>query len=426
LQLSITNSKTGQYVTAAITKSAVSNVAAVDNFNNTWNILVQGSVTVTEEPTMAAPAKDKDWDIISGSAPFTYSGSKGIVLQLTATGYGKVVSVVTMINGEEFKDVWMQFLGSLELAAPPSNQVGNTNTTPPADAAQPVGNGRFQFTTTNFDDGWTSVVKSDWVEVTRGTIKVLLHYPNADIQTKGLPQYSKGSPEYSISSAWNVLVAPRYSNLKGYKQSYTVGYLSQYFATATLTDNATGRSVYVLLFSANNGWIECIAADKNAFMQEFKFDPETIGSYSSSDLSAQVSKMAGYNHFSLGAADLDNSGKWSNNFANNTSYVNTYTGSYAGMNTYTSSEVFQFGKNNTYIWNLSSANSFGGATNVIQSSGKGSFKLVNNGQLQFSDMGGKPGTYDAYFSAIKNGRILWLRNAAYPGSGNFTAYAPVK
>ena len=36
----------------------------------------------------------------------------------------------------------------------------------------------FAFTTTNFDDGWTSVVQEDWVQVTKGNIKVLIHYPN--------------------------------------------------------------------------------------------------------------------------------------------------------------------------------------------------------------------------------------------------------
>ena len=38
-------------------------------------------------------------------------------------------------------------------------------------------NSDFAFTTTNFDDGWTSTAKEDWVEVTKANIKVLIHYP---------------------------------------------------------------------------------------------------------------------------------------------------------------------------------------------------------------------------------------------------------
>ena len=44
---------------------------------------------------------------------------------------------------------------------------------------QPVSNSGVAFTTTNFDDGWTSTVHEDWVEVTKGNIKVLIHYPKS-------------------------------------------------------------------------------------------------------------------------------------------------------------------------------------------------------------------------------------------------------
>ena len=30
----------------------------------------------------------------------------------------------------------------------------------------------------NFDDGWNSTAKEDWVEVIKGNLKVVLHYPN--------------------------------------------------------------------------------------------------------------------------------------------------------------------------------------------------------------------------------------------------------
>jgi len=37
-------------------------------------------------------------------------------------------------------------------------------------------------------------------------------------------------------------------------------------------------------------------------------------------------------------------------------------------------------------------------------------------------MEGKPKTFDAYFSCIKGGRILWMNDAKYPGTG-FTGFS---
>ena len=41
---------------------------------------------------------------------------------------------------------------------------------------------------------------------------------------------------------------------------------------------------------------------------------------------------------------------------------------------------------------------------------------------QFFEMEGKPKTYDAYFSFVKGGRILWMNDAQYTGSGIFTKF----
>ena len=43
----------------------------------------------------------------------------------------------------------------------------------------------------------------------------------------------------------------------------------------------------------------------------------------------------------------------------------------------------------------------------------GTFSLVSNWQIKFSDIEGKPKTYNAYFSCVKGARILWLEDAAY-------------
>ncbi|CAN5393642.1 hypothetical protein BH10ACI3_BH10ACI3_17540 [soil metagenome] len=47
----------------------------------------------------------------------------------------------------------------------------------------------------------------------------------------------------------------------------------------------------------------------------------------------------------------------------------------------------------------------------VRSSGK--FTAPNNWQVSLSDIQGKPRTFNAYFSAVKGGRMLWLDGKAY-------------
>lgn len=126
LQLSVTDSKTGEYAMAVIIKSTGSNATANENFSNNWATLVKGTVSVSDEPTMLEPAKDKDWDIVSGWAHYTDGANKGVVTQITATGYGKVSVLITMTNAEKFQNTLKDLLNSLELTALSASRVQNT------------------------------------------------------------------------------------------------------------------------------------------------------------------------------------------------------------------------------------------------------------------------------------------------------------
>jgi hypothetical protein len=72
---------------------------------------------------------------------------------------------------------------------------------------------------------------------------------------------------------------------------------------------------------------------------------------------------------------------------------------------------------------LVAANSYAGRTDVAQAEGDGTFSVPNNWQIQFSEIEGKSKLYDAYFTAIKGGRILWLNDAKFPGSGIFMGFS---
>ena len=185
----------------------------------------------------------------------------GVVLLATATAAGKMVNMIILTNSGDYEKEMGDFIGSISLKKNdklPGKQPSIANNEKVmGNPSKPATGKGFAFTTTNFDDGWTSVAKEDWVEVTKGKIKVLLHYPTDQIKA------ANTDVDVMCSAAWNYLVAPRYSNIQGYRITPGVlDYERPYYAEATLTDNATGSKVFVVLFKKATGWMEFISPDK--------------------------------------------------------------------------------------------------------------------------------------------------------------------
>lgn len=275
------------------------------------------------------------------------------------------------------------------------------------------------FTETRFDDGWVSTAKEDWVEVVKGNVRVLLHYPNPNAQTQS------SDIDKTCAVAWNTLVAPRYSNIQHYQYGPNLlDWERAYYCQAQLTENSSGRQVFVALFKKGNTvWMEIITPDEQTFANEFGFN---LASLQNAELNVwdKLKRMNGYNRF--GVKEFELTGTWSDQFSSNTFYTNIYTGASAGMSTYSSSQQFEFTGPGTYKWNLAAANSYGGQTQFATAKGEGQFKMLNDWQIWFSDMEKKPKKYDAYFSYIKGGKVLWLNDADYPGSGIFTGFVKKK
>lgn len=410
------------------------------DFDSEWEKLAGSPFSITDKPVKSAAGKaNGNWKKISGTGNWVYEGKNVTTTVVTYSGYNACISVVYNTTDPQFNASFKQFLTSLKLQV--TNLPDNTPATEPvqpevkSEPKTTVSSG-FKFTTTNFDDGWTSSVQEDWVEVEKKGIHVLIHYPKDGT-------VFPADPDVLTKAAWNILVAPRYSNLSNFKTSYVQDYNRPYFATAYATEISSGQKRFVVLFRRSGGWIEIISPDNNSFTNEFGFNPESIqwGSVSAytggylvmnsagklveavTEIFNKLDQMANYNRFAVAAADLNNTGKWNAGFSSNTFYANYYTGAYAGMSTYSSSQWFEFRAGMKYHWQLVAANSYGGQTNVAQGKSDGTFKSVNDWQLQFSDIEGKPKLYDVYFSAIKGGRVLWMNDAKFPGSGVFTGYS---
>jgi hypothetical protein len=269
---------------------------------------------------------------------------------------------------------------------------------------QTKSNSGYHFTTSNFDDGWTSTVQEDWVQVTKANIKVLIHYPNKQADT-----YNSVLMD-GLKNAWNILVAPRYSSATNFEFKPISGWQPIEFAEADMTDKTTGKTVHVVLFKMNysNGtgkYLEFITADKNAFEQEFGAYHQTTSGWE------KMENMAMYNKFAVAASDLN--GKWSSNFTGMTQYVNAYTGADAGANTHASNENYEFGAGNTYKWDLGVASGFVGNIKFQSVKSSGNFTMLNDWQVKFSDIEGKPKTYNVQFVCIKDARVLWIGDTGF-------------
>jgi hypothetical protein len=179
--------------------------------------------------------------------------------------------------------------------------------------------------------------------------------------------------------------------------------------------------VFVVLFrQGQSGWIEFIAPDKNAFIQQFRFDPETLQWNSESDLMNNLSVMKNYNKFAVALSDFN--GVWTSDFTGMQQLYHVYTGNYAGMHINQSRETFEFAGNGSYHWKLLVVNGMVGSMNTAQVQSNGALTLLNNWQIHCTDIEGKPKKYHAFFSCIKGARLLHLLDADYPGNGMYTIF----
>ena len=399
-----------------IVKSTVSKGSINADFESEWKELIvkpYQQYGVTDQPLMLDSQTFKGWKLWTGLGKFVFNKDTAFVLLNTISDKQRCASVTLMSNTTVYGKTLDEFVASINLPKPNETVVNNKQTLPTVTASSTG----FQFSTTNFDNGWTSTVQEDWVEVKKEKIRVLIHYPKEGT-------VFPADPEPLTNAAWNILVAPRYRNLRNYRTAYITTYNRPYLGMGYATENSSGKEVFVLLFRQGDGWIEFITPDKNTFIQEYKFDPETIKWDSDSDLMNPLANMKGYNKFAVAASDFK--GKWTSDFTGVMQMYNVYTGNYAGMNIHQSSMIFDFKDGSSYYWKLLAVNGMVGNLKFDQAESTGTFSVPNNWQLKCSKIEKGPKLYHAFWSCIKGARILNLLDAESPGSGIYTQYGLAK
>lgn len=414
---STTNNNKGTWAQIDIVKSTTSKGNIKEDFESEWKTLVIDRYGVTGQPIMVDTQSFKGWQVRTGLAKFKVNKDTASLILNTFSDGTRCASFILISNTTGYGPILDEFISSINLKSENDILEHNSDSKPKSETGsaknQPdtIRDG-YEFTTTNFNDGWTSVVKEDWVEATKGSIKVLLHYPR--------PEDSKYYTQYNerMSVFWNMLVAPRYSDLRQYETPGSNLAEPAYFAGGLLRDNQTGKDVWVTLFNkGKSGWIEIISPDKNSFVKAFGIN----NPHAYFTEWEPLINLSGLNRFAVGANDLV--GKWSNEFQGSTYYVNVYTGFSAGATSFASRVNFLFQKNKTYNWDLAMASgSTGTMMKVDNAKASGTWKMLNNWQIWFSEIERSAKTYNAYFSCVKGGRILWLQDTSY---GNYTSFGRI-
>jgi len=401
ISYTITNKRNNSWCIIAIIKSTISKGNIDADFESEWQELVVKPYNATEATQANNIPEEDGWKVKAGGGKFKFNNADAIALLTTLSGYNRCVSIVATTNVQDYVPDIESLVASIDLKKPAA-QI--------QPVVQPVNSVsiNFKYSVTNFNDGWTSTMQEDWVAVTKNNIKVLIHYPNklADAYNSVLLN--------GLKNAWNVLVAPKYSSASNFAFKPIQSWQSIEFAEADCVEKASGKTVHVVLFKKDYStgagkYMEFITADKNAFEQEF-------GPYVKSEFSKswdKMANMASYNKFAVDAGDLK--GKWTTDFTGITQFVNAYTGANAGMSTHTSAQTYEF-SGNTYKWQIAMASGFVGNIKFQNTQSSGKFSLPSMWQVYFSDMEGKPKTYNAFFSCIKGARVLWLDDTGYAKS----------
>jgi hypothetical protein len=397
------NSKNGSYCQIGIYASTATNGTIQLDFENEWRDLVVKTYKPSAKPELLDGTAQNGWHAQIGVAPFAFNGAQSSVMLINMSGHGRNMSFVILTNSPDYQSAIDLFLKSVEMKK--FETVNESHPIAPATTNNTPGN-TFKYNTTSFDDGWINSIHDDWVQVAKGQTTVLLHYPTNKIDLSSADYATIGL------NAWNTLIAPRYRNMENFFQFRgSLDSQRPYFIAADVIDQISGRKSYVILFKkGDSGWIEVISTNKASFVQMYGVDINVVDYYADSGIWEPLLKMPGYNKFAVGASDLK--GKWSNKFSGFTQYVNAFTGADVGMNASSSAEAFEF-TGATYKWDIKAASGMVGNMKFQGAKSQGSFSSVSDWQISFTDIEGKPKTYNVYFSCVKGARILWMEDSVY-------------
>ena len=391
------------------------------DFDIEWKELVQlnynpGSFTNTN----VSDYKD-GWVSKIGIAPFKFQNANHVALLLTQVKAQTKMSFLFITNTTKYQSVFEDFGNSLVFGGgqsistqqnkpmrnetQASNQFVNSQYQQPIQPATAQASG-FQYTTSNFDDGWTATIQKDWVLVEKNNARVYLYFAipyNSDNFT--------GTGVMDRDFYWDNYVARQFKiSVKQYRDGDEfIGSLKPKYVEGFGTDPETGASRFIamtLTVSPNTAHISIASfPDEVSFRQTL---PNANGKYSS-----DLTDMTRYNKFAIGPNDI--LGTWQNGNTSTMQWAyetpSGYEG-YAGMTVASSSATFNFNARGAYTSIHNGATGAVGNMSTFQQEYKGTYTVSNWEITATNRYGGKTDNFEASFMAIRGGRVLHLNNGA--------------
>ncbi len=397
-----TNNKTGSWCRVTIYKSIKGSGDAVVDFSSEWNSLMVKNNWGTAVAPQPETVTEEGWISKSAVATFQYENKDAYSLLSTVSGYGVVLSVVVLMNSQEFMRDVEKILSSLHLKKPegePAMQIQtNTNQQSTTNTATNVsGSNGISISTTNFNDGWVAQPFADYVRVVKGNLEVYLYYVD-DFST----QYSgKIEPE---NHYWNTLIPLRFNTLNASRWNGGVTYPPIYYQEGDAVEKQTGKSCFLGMdvFFSNGGArvILVVAPNKSVFYKTFQHPRD-------------LEKMLVYNKFAVATGDLV--GTWEESSGAGIDMYNSVTGAYAGMNTSSSAHKFIFKTADQYESSHKGASGMVGSMKFYDQKYSGKY-TVNFWDITVTNrFEGKTDVYWAQFEAVRGGRVLHLTDKTASG-----------
>jgi hypothetical protein len=266
--------------------------------------------------------------------------------------------------------------------------------------------GNYAFTTTNFDDGWTSTVQEEWVLVTKGNTRVYLWY----VLPYNVSNFS-GTGLVERDYYWDTYVT-RYFNIQTKQYQDNGEVISSFkpnYVEGWGIDRKTGERRFLgmtLSIAPNAAFITLASTpDEATLRQQF---PKANDQYTS-----DLTDMKRYNKFAVAKADVV--GTWSESSSAAMNYYYTGTGNYAGMGVAAVSGTFVFKADGTYTSEHKGATGMVGSLNTFQQEYRGKYQVSNWELIVDNRFEGKTDVNFAYFEAVRGGRVLHLNNKQYTG-----------
>lgn len=401
-----TNNVTRAWCRVVIYKSIQSSGTPLTDFTNEWTALMVKNNWGPATPPQPETETEEGWTSHSAASTFTFENKEAYSLLTTISGYGVELSIVVLMNSNEYMKEIEQLLLSLELKKPeqplqqtqPNQPVTQSTSQNGFTVTSAPGNTGILTATTNFDDGWVAQPFADYVKVSKGNITVLLHY--------GIEITDELRNTNDVQGTlFDRLMQPRYmvSNIRKYDNGGPC-YFCVYFYEADVVEKSSGKKYYagfrVLTESGVSRCIEILSPSKQEFEREFPTQEK-------------IAALTGYNKFAVTQADLI--GTWEESGGSYVNMYSTVTGAYAGMNSASSAHKFIFKNDGTYFSNHKGAYGMVGSMTFFDQKYNGSYTVTNWDLTATKRFEGKTDIFWAEFEAIRGGRVLHLTDKSASG-----------